>query len=452
MSDSPDRREFLKSTIGAGLGAAVLASGTGAAAQAPGRAPEALFAAPAVDRVRLGLIGIGNQGSSHLRNFLKIPGLEVKAICDLVPAKVEKALAAIAKAGAPAPATFTGGPEAWKKLCDLDLDVVYVVTPWDLHAPMCLEAMRKGKHAATEVPLAPTLDECWQLVEAAEKTSRHCVMMENCNYDRHEMMILNMVRKGLLGELLHAECGYLHDLRALKLSPTYYEGKWRIQHSIRRNGDLYPTHGLGPVAQWLDVNRGNKLDYLVSMATRSRGLNLWAAEHIGKDSQEARQTYALGDVVNTLIKTTRGETILVTHDTNSPRPYSRRILLQGTKGVVEKYPAPARVHIEGVSKAHTWDELQKYAAEYEHPIWKSLEEDSKGLGHGGMDFIEDLRLAQCLRAGVPMDMDVYDGAMLSSVTELSEKSIAGRKPVECIDFTRGAWQKRPALGIVAATA
>jgi hypothetical protein len=188
------------------------------------------------------------------------------------------------------------------------------------------------------------------------------------------------------------------------------------------------------------------------MATRSRGLNLWAAEHIGKDSQEARQTYALGDVVNTLIKTTRGETILVTHDTNSPRPYSRRILLQGTKGVVEKYPAPARVHIEGVSKAHTWDELQKYAAEYEHPIWKSLEEDSKGLGHGGMDFIEDLRLAQCLRAGVPMDMDVYDGAMLSSVTELSEKSIAGRKPVECIDFTRGAWQKRPALGIVAATA
>jgi predicted dehydrogenase len=448
MSESPDRREFLKTTLGAGLGAAVLASASDAAAQAPGSAPDTLFAAPPVQRVRLGLIGLGHQGSSHLRNFLRIPGLEVKALCDLVPAKVDKALAAIQEAGAPRPATFTGGPEEWKKLCDLDLDLVYVVTPWDLHAPMCLDAMRKGKHAATEVPMAPTIDECWQLVEAAEKTKRHCVMMENCNYDREEMMILNMVRKGLFGELLHAECGYLHDLRALKLSPTYYEGKWRLQESIARNGDLYPTHGLGPVAQWLDVNRGNRLDYLVSMATKSRGLNLWAAEHIGKDSAEARQTYALGDVVNTLIRTTRGETILVTHDTNAPRPYSRRILLQGTKGVVEKYPAPPRIHVEGVSKEHAWDDLQKFASEYEHPIWKSLQEESKGLGHGGMDYIEDLRLVQCLRAGAPMDMDVYDGAMLSSVSELSEKSIAGRTPVECVDFTRGAWQKRPALGIV----
>jgi predicted dehydrogenase len=443
-----DRREFLKTTLGAGLGAAVLSSTVAEAGQAPGMAPAMLFAAPPIEHVRIGLIGIGHQGSSHLRNFLKVPGLEVKAICDLVPAKVEKALAAIAQAGAPRPLAFTGGPEEWKKLCDADLDIVYVVTPWDLHAPMCLEAMRKGKHAATEVPLAPTIDECWQLVEAAEKTKRHCVMMENCNYDREEMMILNMVRKGLFGELLHAECGYLHDLRALKLSPTYYENRWRIKYSIEHNGDLYPTHGLGPVSQWLDVNRGNRLDYLVSMATKSRGLNLWAAEHIGKDSEEARRTYALGDVVSTLIRTSRGETILVTHDTNAPRPYSRRILLQGTKGVVEKYPSPPRIHIEGVSKPHTWDELQTYAAEHEHPIWQTLEAESKGLGHGGMDYIEDLRLVQCIRQGVPTDMDVYDGAMLSSVSELSERSIAGRKAVDCIDFTRGAWEKRPPLGIV----
>jgi predicted dehydrogenase len=448
MSESPDRRAFLKTTLGAGLGAAVLTSSASAAAQAPGTAPAALFAAPPVDRVRIGLIGIGHQGSSHLANFLKVPGAEVKAICDLVPAKVDKALAAIEKAGAPRPLTFTGSPDEWKKLCDADLDLVYVVTPWELHAPMCLDAMRKGKHAATEVPMAPTIDECWQLVEAAEATGRHCVMMENCNYDRDEMMILNMVRKGLFGELLHAECGYLHDLRALKLSPTYYENRWRIKQSIARNGDLYPTHGLGPVAQWLDVNRGNRLDYLVSMATNARGLNLWAAEHIGKESQEARQKYALGDVVNTLIRTSRGETILVTHDTNSPRPYSRRILLQGTKGVVQKYPDPPRIHVEGVSKAHAWDELQKFASEYEHPIWRTLEEESKGLGHGGMDYIEDLRLVQCLRAGVPTDMDVYDGAMLSSITDLSERSISGRKSVECVDFTRGAWDKRPPLGIV----
>jgi Glycosyl hydrolase 109, C-terminal domain/Oxidoreductase family, NAD-binding Rossmann fold len=452
MSESPDRREFLKTTLGAGLGAAVLASTAANAAEAPGTASSTLFSAAAVPRVRLGLIGIGHQGSSHLRNFLKVPGLEVKAICDLVPAKVDKALAAIQEAGAPKPATFTGGPEEWKKLTDSDLDLVYIVTPWDLHAPMMLDAMQKGKHAATEVPMAPSIDELWQLVETHEKTKRHCVMMENCNYDREEMMILNMVRKGVLGELLHAECGYLHDLRELKLSPTYYEGRWRIEHSIKHNRDNYPTHGLGPVAQWLDINRGNQFDYLVSMATKSRGLNLWAAEHFGPNSPEATQKYALGDVVNTLIRTRRGETIIVTHDTNAPRPYSRKILLQGTKGVVQKYPDPPRVHIEGVSKAHTWDELQKFASEYEHPIWRALEEQSKGAGHGGMDYIEDFRLVQCLRDGVPLDMDVYDGAMLSSVSELSERSIAGRKPVDCIDFTRGAWEKRPPLGIVNPTA
>ena len=179
----------------------------------------------------VGIIGLGNQGSSHLSNFLKVPGAEVRALCDLVPAKVDSGLAACAKAGAPKPATYTGGPEEWRKLCDSDLDLVYIVTPWELHAPMCVEAMRKGKHAATEVPMAPTIDECWQLVETSEQTRRHCVMMENCCYDREEMMILNMVRQGVFGELLHAECGYLHDLRELKLSPTYYEGRWRLAHS-----------------------------------------------------------------------------------------------------------------------------------------------------------------------------------------------------------------------------
>ena len=196
----------------------------------------------------------------------------MKAICDLVPAKVRKMQEACVKAGAPEPAGYSDGPEAWRRLCDSDLDLVFVATPWELHAPMCVEAMKKGKHAATEVPMAVTVDECWQMVETAEQTRRHCVMMENCCYDRTEMMILNMVRQGVLGELIHAECGYLHDLRALKLSPTYYEGRWRIAHSVRRNGDLYPTHGLGPVSQWLDVNRGNRYECLVSMGSQSRGL------------------------------------------------------------------------------------------------------------------------------------------------------------------------------------
>jgi predicted dehydrogenase len=452
MSDTTDRRQFLKTTLVAGLGAAVAGGGHAAtASQGPAAqtAGPKLLAAPPIDHVRLGIIGLGNQGSSHLSNFLKVPGVEVRALCDLVPAKVDKGLAAVAKAGAPKPVTYTGGPEEWKRLCDSDLDLVFIVTPWELHAPMCLEAMRKGKHAATEVPMAPTIDECWQLVDTSEQTRRHCVMMENCCYDREEMMILNMVRQGVFGELLHAECGYLHDLRALKLSRTYYEGRWRLAHSVRRNGDLYPTHGLGPVCQWLDVNRGNHLESLVSVSTKSRGLNLWAAKTFGPESTEAKQKYALGDVVNTFIRTGRGETIIVTHDTNAPRPYSRKILLQGTKGVVQKYPTPPRIYIEGISPNDEWEMLQKHADKYEHPIWRSLEEQSKGAGHGGMDYIEDFRLVQCLRAGTPTDMDVYDGAAWSSVSELSEKSIAGRsQPVDCPDFTRGAWQARPPLGIV----
>jgi hypothetical protein len=251
----------------------------------------------------------------------------------------------------------------------------------------------------------------------------------------------------VFGELLHAECGYLHDLRALKLSPTYYENRWRIEHSVKRNGDLYPTHGLGPVAQWLDINRGNRFESLVAMSTNARGLAAYAAAHIGATSREATQRYALGDVVTTLIRTARGQTVLVTHDTNLPRPYTRRILLQGTKGLAQKYPEP-RIHIEGRSSEHKWDDLLAWREQYEHPVWKTLEERSRGAGHGGMDFIEDFRLVQSLQAGAPMDMDVYDGVALSSVSALSEQSIAGGRVVAVPDFTRGAWQQRPALGIV----
>jgi predicted dehydrogenase len=335
-------------------------------------------------------------------------------------------------------------------LCDeQDLDLVFTATPWEWHAPVCKAALQRGKHAATEVPLCVTLEECWELVELAEQSQRHCVMMENCCYDRTEMMILNMVRHGLFGELLHAECGYLHDLRELKLT-DYYEGNWRVRHSIRRNGDLYPTHGLGPVAQWLDVNRGNRFDHLVSMASNGRGLNLWAAERFGQDSPAARQAYALGDVVTTLIRTAAGQTILVVHDTNSPRPYSRNILLQGTKGLVRKYPE-GKIHVEDRSEAHRWEELEAYRAEFEHPVWRALEERSRGAGHGGMDFIEDFRLVECLHAGQPLDLDVYDGAAWSAVSALSERSIRQRgRSVDVPDFTRGGWKTRPPLGIVGA--
>jgi hypothetical protein len=452
MADAFDRREFLVTAAAAGLGLTLDPGRLAAAAAEQPPAPAAqeprLFAAPPIETVRMGFVGVGHQGASHVRNFLRIEGVEIRAVCDIVPEKAARIQKWVVEAGQPEPKAYTRGPEDFRRMCEEeDLDLVFTATPWEWHAPVCLAAMRNGKHAATEVPMAVTIDECWELVETAEKTRRHCVMMENCCYDRTEMMILNMVRRGLFGELLHAECGYLHDLRALKLT-DFYEGRWRIRHSIERNGDLYPTHGLGPVAQWMDINRGNQFDYLVSMASPSRGLNLWAAEHIGPDSPEAKQRYALGDVVTTLIRTVRGQTILVTHDTNSPRPYSRRILLQGTKGLVRKYPEQ-KIHIEGRSPEHRWEDLEAYRAEFEHPIWKALEERSRGAGHGGMDFIEDFRLIECLRKGEPLDMDVYDGAAWSSVSELTEKSIAGRGgPVDCPDFTRGAWKARPPLGIV----
>jgi predicted dehydrogenase len=444
MDHELDRREFVKTAAAGGLG---LVFGV-----APAGAPAAgLFTAPPLETARVGFVGVGRQGSSHVANFLKIDGAEITAICDIVPEKVEKMQTLVAGAGRPRPAGYSRGPEDFRRMCDeANLDLVFTATPWEWHAPVCLAAMRTGKHAATEVPMTVTVDDCWELVETAEKTRRHCVMMENVCYDRPEMMILNMVRQGALGELLHAECGYLHDLREHKLT-DFYEGRWRVRHSIRRNGDLYPTHGLGPVAQCLNVNRGNQFAYLVSMASNSRGLNRWAAEHIGPDSPEARQRYALGDVVTTLIRTVAGQTIVITHDTNSPRPYSRNHLVQGTKGLVQKYPEP-KIHIEGRSPAHQWEDLEPYRAEYEHPLWRALEERSRGAGHGGMDYIEDYRLIQCLRAGTSTDMDVYDGAAWTAVSELSERSIArGSRPTEFPDFTRGAWKNRAPLGIVEGT-
>ena len=441
MNDYLDRRNFLKTAAAVGVGLTLDPKRLDASPD-PG-----LFAAPPLERVRMGFVGVGHQGTSHVKNFLRIPGVEIKAISDLLPEHAARAQKLVADAGQSRPTVYAGGPEEYKRMIDREkLDLVFNATPWEWHAPVMLHAMRAGMHAATEVPMAVSLEELWQLVETAEKTRRHCVMMENTCYDRTEMMILNMVRQNLFGELIHAECGYLHDLRELKLT-DFYVNRWRVKHAITRNGDLYPTHGIGPVAQWMNINRGNQFDYLVSMGGPSRGLNLWAAEHIGPNSPEAKQKYALSDVVNTLIRTKAGQTILVTHDTHSPRPYSRRILLQGTEGLIRKYPEQ-KIHVEGRSKPHQWEDAKEYLARYDHPIWKALEERSRGAGHGGMDYIEDFRLIQSLREGKPMDMDVYDGAAWSAVIMLSEQSVAGRsRPVDFPDFTRGTWKTRPPLGI-----
>jgi predicted dehydrogenase len=441
------RREFVKSTAAAGLAGTIPLTPDHwpLTTQDPLR-----FRAPPIPLVRIGFVGIGGQGSSHLENLLTLEGIEIAALCDIVPEKVAAWQRKIRERGRREPAGFTRGPRDFERMCaEQELDLVFNATPWEWHVPIILAALKNGKHSASEVPLAYTVDDCWEVVEAAEKFGRHCVMMENCNYDRLEMLGLNLARKGLLGELLHAECGYNHDLRAIKFS-TEGEGLWRRAHATRRNGNLYTTHGLGPVAEAMGITRGNQLDYLVSLSGPSRGLQAWQTEHLAPDDPRRRERYVLGDVNASLLRTTAGQTIYLTHDTNLPRPYSRKYVLQGTRGILEGYPR--RVYIEGASAAaHRWDPVEKWFESHDHPLWKSEKVKQASVGHGGMDWLEDWRLISCLREGVPTDQNVYDGATVSVVGPLTERSVAnGSKPVKVPDFTRGRWKDTAPQGIVEA--
>jgi hypothetical protein len=444
-----DRRDFLKlggSAIAAGAIATrdTVASGQ---AQAQAGAGATAFAAPPLQTVRIAYVGIGGQGSSHVRNLLKIPGCRITAVCDIRSERTDWATKAITEKGDPAPAVYNKGPRDFERLCETeDLDLVYNATPWEWHVPIMLAAMKHGKHTATEVPAAMTIDDCWAIVESAEKLRKHCVMMENCNYDQMEMMVYNMVRQGVFGDILHGEGGYLHDLRKIKFADEG-EGLWRREWAKKLNGNLYPTHGLGPVANCMDINRGDRFDYLVSMSGPSRGLQDWAAEHTPPDSPKRKEKYVLGDVNASLIKTARGRTILVEHNTNLPRPYSRIHLVEGTKGLFQGYPN--RVYIEGRGKEDEWQDAAALLEEFEHPLWKEIAAIAKGAGHGGMDFIEDYRLIKSLREGQPTDMTVYDAAALSAVVHLSVQSVGKKSaPVDFPDFTRGRWQHTPPLPIV----
>lgn len=448
-----NRRDFIKLGALAGLGAAIGCTGrreSAALRRESAPAPARPFAAPPMERVRVGYVGVGGMGSAHVRNLLRIDGADIVAVCDIVEEKVARAQQWVREAGQPNPTGYSRGENDFERMCETEqLDLVYTATPWRWHVPVCLAAMKNGKHAATEVPAAVTLDECWQLVETAERLKKHCVMMENVCYGRTEMTVLNIVRKGLLGELLHGEAGYLHDLRAIKFA-RHGEGLWRRAHSIKRNGNLYPTHGLGPVAQCMNINRGDRFEYLVSMSGPSRGLQDYAREHFPEGAPQRYERFALGDVNVSLIHTANGKTISVSHDTNLPRPYSRIHLVQGTKGLFQGYPN--RVYIEGRSpESHEWEDAETYWDEFQHPLWRAMEERSQGAGHGGMDFIEDYRLIQCLLEGTPTDMNVYDAAALSAVCGLSEHSVAHKSaPVDFPDFTRGRWKTTPPLAIVEA--
>lgn len=437
-----DRRDFLKLGAVAGVGFASVAR-TGESeelAMTAASTASSMMGVPFSPRAtpRLAIVGTGLRGRSVLHELLGVGNVKIVALCDVVPAKVEQAREQMRKAGHDYPvATFTAGERSFEQLVERDdIDLVYTATPWEWHVPVCLAAMNAGKHAATEVPAAYTLADCWRLVDTSERTRRHCIMMENCNYGYNELLVLNMVRAGRFGELLHAGAAYNHDLREI-LFETRDEGLWRRAHHTRRNGNLYPTHGLGPVAFFLDINRGDRLTHLASMSSGEVGLSAWRRAHPGGDAVQ-RERYVNGDISSTLIQTAKGRTIRLEHNVSSPRPYSRINSIQGSLGVFEDYPP--RIYLDGMTPPHRWAEIDGFKTEYEHALWKSLGEQARSGGHGGMDFVMAWRLVQCMREGLPPDMDVYDAATWSVPGPLSAQSIAANgSAVPVPDFTRGRW-------------
>ena len=441
MTDTFNRREFIKKNAAAGLGLAV----------APGMITSAYGN---LDKVRLGFIGLGGRGSSLLQLALNRNDVMVKAICDLKELAAKKAQNLVAEAGFENPEIYFGDPESYLELVERnDLDAVIIATPWVWHTPMAISVMKHGKYAAVEVPVATTLEDCHELVRTSEETGMPCMILENVCYRRDVMAILNMVRQDLFGELIHCQCGYQHDLRTIKLNPGVEFGKgatgeavWRTQHSIHRNADIYPTHGIGPIANYLNINRGNRFISLTSMATKSRGLHNHIVETAGENHPHADIKFKLGDIVTTLIQCSNGETVMVSHDTNLPRPYSLGFRVQGTSGIWMK--DGDQIYIEGKSEPHTWEDSEKWLQEYDHPLWKRYEDQAEGAGHGGMDFFVVNAFIESVKRQTNTPLDVYDAAAWSAITPLSERSIAeGGSSQFFPDFTGGNWLwKKPDFG------
>jgi hypothetical protein len=398
------------------------------------------------DKVRLGLVGAGGRGSFLLNNFLAVENIEVVALCDIVREKCVRNQETVAKSGQTVqPEIYAGSDHAFENLAKRDdLDLVIVATSWDFHVPIATFCMNQGKHVALEVPAARTLDECWALVNTSEKTRRHCVQLENCCYGYNEMMVNRMVHADVFGELMHGGAAYLHDLRSLLFSGEG-EGLWRRFEHLKRNGNLYPTHGLGPVAFYMDINRGDRFDYLVSMSSLSTSLAFYRDAHVPAGDPRRRETYACGDQNTSLIKTAQGRLIRLEHNVTSPTPYDRINLIAGTKGIFKDYPP--RIFLDG-SQPEDWSPIDSFKQKFESPLWTRMGQLAAKLGgHGGMDFIQCYRLIQCMRDGTVPDIDVYDAAAWSAPSALSEMSVAnGSAPQKFPDFTRGRWkEKRPWL-------
>ena len=438
------RRTFLQSATVLAAGTLTLPSILGA--RIPGTRSD----------VRIGFIGTGLRGRNHVNNILNHEGVHCPAICDIDPDAVERTLNMFKSKGKPTPKVYADTPDAYLEMLEKeDLDGVIISTNWKWHTPMSIAAMNAGVYTGVEVSAAFSVDECWELVRTHQRTGTHLFFLENVNYRRDVLAVLNMVRDNVFGELIHLRGGYQHDLREVKFNDgkgglvfgegSYGEARWRTEHSIHRNGELYPTHGLGPLNAMLDVNRGNRLTMISSFASKARGLNQYVVDHPhgGEDHAYENINWRLGDVVTSQIATANGETILLTHDTNLPRPYSLGFRVQGVKGLTEFDYHTRRVHVEGVSESHRWDEWDVWFEKYDHRLWREFGEIAVNGGHGGMDYFLDWEFVECVKSNSEAVIDVYDAAVMRVITPLSEQSIReGGAPQEIPDFTEGKWITR----------
>lgn len=439
-----NRRDFIRTTSAAGIGLSLMSF------------PSVLFGKD--DRkVKMALIGVGLRGRNHLNLLLRRDDVEVVAFCDIDPNSLAAARGMIRKSGKKAAKEFTGSDTAYLDLLAQDeIEGVVIATPWLWHTRMAVDTMKAGKYAGVEVSAATTLEACWDLVNTHEATGVPVMILENVCYRRDVMAVLQMVRQGLFGELTHLECGYQHDLREVKFNngtqpygggvefgeKGFSEARWRTEHSIHRNADVYPTHGVGPVAEYLNINRGNRFDYMTSTATKSRGLHKYIVDQAGEDHPNAKIKFRLGDIITSVIRTVNGETITVQHDTNSPRPYSLGFRVQGTEGLW--MDINDSIYIQHKSpEHHRWESDKSYMEKYDHPLWKKYGEEAAGAGHGGMDFFVIHAFIESIKRKAPTPIDAYDAAAWSAITPLSEQSIAGgSEPIAFPDFTRGRWMKR----------
>ncbi|MFV0535759.1 MAG: Gfo/Idh/MocA family protein [Dysgonomonas sp.] len=396
--------------------------------------------------VRIGMIGLGVRATKAINRFMYLDGIEIKALCDIIPSNIEHSQDILFNHKHKKADEYTDR-EGWKLLCQrLDIDLVYISTDWLTHTPMAVYAMQQGKHVALEVPAAPTLAECWQLVDTAEQTQRHCMMLENCCYDSFELNTLHMAQQGVFGEILHVEGAYIHDLRERVLSNESgkrHPSNWQTMYNVQHTGNPYPTHGLGPVCQLLNIHRGDKMNYLVSMSTMQYGMKQYAQERFGSDSPKALLDYKLGDMNNTLIRTQKGKTILVQHDISNPRPYTRIHLINGSNGYAQKYPIERIALYPDSENVLNEEQMSKLLQKYEHPLLKKMGRKAiETCEERARDFLMDYRLIYCLQNGLPLDQDVYDAVEWSCLMELTEISVLNDSmPVEIPDFTRGDWDK-----------